>query len=171
MPHGTSFPEESGGLCGHVYFSGLAVCQLSANTGDLRQITRDKICRILYRIKYDAREKHSIPKGDTLQKLAIYFGVTTDYLLGNVSDPFFYLDNERIIREINSYSDDDHKTEKRITVASSKLHENGRCIAADRVEELTEIPRYRREEAPEPGPPTPDTPLPADAPEGPETGK
>ena len=65
MPHGTSFPEESGGLCGHVYFSGLAVCQLSANTGDLRQITRDKICRILYRIKYDAREKHSIPKGDT----------------------------------------------------------------------------------------------------------
>ena len=116
-------------------------------------------------------KRGSIPKGDTLQKLAIYFGVTTDYLLGNVSDPFFYLDNERIIREINSYSDDDLIPEKRITVALSKLNENGRCIAADRVEELTEIPRYRREEAPEPGPPTPDTPLPADAPEGPETGK
>lgn len=38
--------------------------------------------------------------------IADYFHVSTDYILGNVSDPFFYLDNERILREINSYGDE-----------------------------------------------------------------
>lgn len=45
----------------------------------------------------------SVPNGQSLNKLADYFGVSTDYLLGNVNDPFFYLDNERIKTEINSY--------------------------------------------------------------------
>lgn len=38
---------------------------------------------------------------ETLQRLADYFGVTVDYLVGNVNDPFFYLDNKRILDEIN----------------------------------------------------------------------
>jgi hypothetical protein len=37
--------------------------------------------------------------------LASFFNVSADYLLGNVSDPFFYLDNDRIKAEINSYED------------------------------------------------------------------
>ena len=45
----------------------------------------------------------SIPNGNTVAKLADYFGVSTDYLLGNVNDPFFQLDNERILADINSY--------------------------------------------------------------------
>ena len=49
------------------------------------------------------------PQGETLNKIANYFGVTTDYLLGNVTEPFFYLDNERILREINSYGNEDEK--------------------------------------------------------------
>lgn len=40
-------------------------------------------------------------KTETARKIADYFGVSTDYLLGNVSDPFFRLDNERILAEIN----------------------------------------------------------------------
>lgn len=40
-------------------------------------------------------------KTETARKIADYFGVSTDYLLGNVSDPFFHLDNERILAEIN----------------------------------------------------------------------
>ena len=44
-------------------------------------------------------------KTETATKIADYFGVSTDYLLGNVSEPFFYLDNERILAEINSYED------------------------------------------------------------------
>ena len=119
-------------------------------------------------------KRGSIPKGDTLQKLAIYFGVTTDYLLGNVSEPFFHLDNERIIREINSYSDDDLIPENRISVAMAKLNEDGRRVAADRVEELTEIPRYRATVAPQsPSAPTEgkDTTPTPDAPETPPEGE
>ena len=44
-------------------------------------------------------------KTETATKIADYFGVSTDYLLGNVTEPYFYLDNERILAEINSYED------------------------------------------------------------------
>lgn len=42
-------------------------------------------------------------KTETAKKIADYFGVSTDYLLGNVTDPFFHLDNEQILTDINSY--------------------------------------------------------------------
>lgn len=89
------------------------------------------------------KTRDSTPKAQTVQKLADYFGVSVDYLLGNVSEPFFYLDNQRIIREINSYSDDDLIPQNRIAEALLKLNEDGQRVAAERVEELTEIPRYR----------------------------
>lgn len=54
-------------------------------------------------------------KTETARKIADYFGVSTDYLLGNVSDPFFHLDNERILAEIN----DDGK-EKTPTVSGER---------------------------------------------------
>lgn len=41
-----------------------------------------------------------------LKAIADYFSVSTDYLLGNVSDPFFRLDNDKILRDINSYEDE-----------------------------------------------------------------
>lgn len=44
------------------------------------------------------------PSSEVLIALARFFNVTIDYLVGNVNDPEFYLDNERILREINSYS-------------------------------------------------------------------
>ncbi|MBR2048311.1 MAG: helix-turn-helix transcriptional regulator [Oscillospiraceae bacterium] len=43
---------------------------------------------------------------ENVAKISAYFGVSTDYLLGNVSDPFFHLDNDRILREINSYEEE-----------------------------------------------------------------
>lgn len=36
----------------------------------------------------------TIPKSDTLQKIAAYFGVTTDYLLGNKEKPLVNNDEE-----------------------------------------------------------------------------
>ncbi len=45
------------------------------------------------------------PNSEILIKLANYYHVTIDYLLGHVSDPFFYLDNERILAEINDSGD------------------------------------------------------------------
>ena len=47
----------------------------------------------------------SIPRAPVLHKMADYFHVTEDYLLGNVNEPYFYLDNARNLREINSYED------------------------------------------------------------------
>ena len=44
---------------------------------------------------------------ENVAKISTYFGVSTDYLLGHVSEPYFYLDNDRISREINSYDDED----------------------------------------------------------------
>ena len=41
-----------------------------------------------------------------LKAIADYFSVSIDYLLGNVSDPFFQLYNEQIARDINSYEED-----------------------------------------------------------------
>lgn len=43
------------------------------------------------------------PKIETIQAIADAIGVSLDYLLGNVSDSFFVLDNERIKADINSY--------------------------------------------------------------------
>lgn len=43
------------------------------------------------------------PNSDVLRKLSSFFDVSIDYLLGNVSEPFFHLDNKRILSEINSY--------------------------------------------------------------------
>lgn len=54
-----------------------------------------------------AWKKGTIPRMKTLDLLARHFHVSVDYLIGNVNDPFFYLDNERIIKDINSYEDDE----------------------------------------------------------------
>ena len=50
------------------------------------------------------------PQGETLNKIAAYFGVSTDYLLGNVSEPFFHLDNDRILQDIHSYETESAST-------------------------------------------------------------
>lgn len=57
----------------------------------------------------------TIPRAATVQKIADYFHVSTDYLLGNVSDPFFQLDTEKILADINSY-----ETEKAPTVSGER---------------------------------------------------
>ncbi|MCI1952203.1 MAG: helix-turn-helix transcriptional regulator [Clostridiales bacterium] len=51
------------------------------------------------------------PSIETLKKIADYFGVSLDYLLGDVSDPLFCLDNKKILKEINSYESSDEKKE------------------------------------------------------------
>lgn len=51
----------------------------------------------------------STPNGETVKKLADLFGVTADYLLGNVNEPYFYLDNQRIVDEINNLDEYEKK--------------------------------------------------------------
>lgn len=67
----------------------------------------------------------------SLGKISAYFAVSLDYLLGNVSDPFFHLDNDRILQEINSYEDED-------PAASSLTAKDKRDIARD-LERIMEV--------------------------------
>lgn len=53
-------------------------------------------------------------------------------------------------------TDKEHR--ERLLNAFDKLNLVGKAVASSRIEELTEIPRYRREEALEPGTPGTDTP-------------
>lgn len=46
------------------------------------------------------------PNSETLIKIAAFFHVSVDYLLGYVSEPDFYLDNQRIVDEINRFGED-----------------------------------------------------------------
>ena len=50
------------------------------------------------------KKNETTPRISTTQKLADYFHVTLDYLLGNVNEPHFVLDNQRILDDINEIS-------------------------------------------------------------------
>lgn len=52
------------------------------------------------------------PNSETLIKIASFFHVSVDYLLGYVSEPEFYLDNQRIVQEINKYGSSDPSPSK-----------------------------------------------------------
>lgn len=43
-----------------------------------------------------------------VSNFARLFDVSSDYLLGNVSEPFFHLDNARILREVNARRSEDN---------------------------------------------------------------
>ena len=85
----------------------------------------------------------SIPGGNTTSKLAEYFGVTTDYLLGNVSDPFFHLDNARILADINSYGDEKENspTEPKLSEGEQMLINLFRQVPADQQELVLQMIR------------------------------
>ena len=86
------------------------------------------------------------PDLKTLLKISEHFHVSTDYLLGHVSEPWFYLDNERILREINSYGDEppQETIKQQLLAAFDQLNDEGQSKAVERVEELTEIPKYKK---------------------------
>lgn len=94
------------------------------------------------------------PDLKTLLKISEYFHVSVDYLLGHVSEPWFYLDNERILRELNDSGGETHQDtqdtiKQRILSAFDQLNDEGQGKAVERVEELTEIPKYQKEKPPQ----------------------
>lgn len=120
------------------------------------------------------KKRGSIPKAETLYKLANYFGVTVGYLLDGLDG----IDK----REAKKYEDRsfyyDEVWEARmeeIGLHLSFLNKDGQREAVKRVEELTEIPRYRAETTPQ-SPPAPpqegkDTTSPTAPPETPPGGE
>ena len=82
------------------------------------------------------KNMNRIPKMEQLQKIADYFGVTVDYLIGNVNEPFFYLDNARILAEINDDGTEkptDQKADglKEVAELFSKLSPEQQAAAKD----------------------------------------
>ena len=51
-----------------------------------------------------------------LPVVANYFNVSVDYLIGNVNDPFFRLDNKKILKEINSYENSEEEQKETPTL-------------------------------------------------------
>lgn len=86
------------------------------------------------------------PDHKTLLKISEHFHVSVDYLLGHVSEPWFYLDNDRILREINSYGNEPAQDpiKQHLLDTFSQLNDEGQQKAVERVEELTEIPKYKK---------------------------
>lgn len=79
------------------------------------------------------------PSSEVLITLARFFNVTIDYLVGNVNDPQFYLDNERILREMNSYSPYVSPGYEKTLTESSECSEKG-IVSDDTAKNRTRIP-------------------------------
>jgi transcriptional regulator with XRE-family HTH domain len=115
------------------------------------------------------------PKYGTLKKLAD----ALDVWVYDLSSPE---DTEERINRLNDFFEDGGlscpepppEEYQRITAALDKLNRSGRQKAVERVEELTEIPRYRAETPPQ-SPPVPqegtDTTPPPEGAEGPQEGE
>lgn len=137
------------------------------------------------------KKRGSTPSGKTLNKLAEYFEVSTDYLLGKVidakklgsatglhitgpmgGDDILDRIRELAYRPIIPFTPENMAAMARehiLITSFRKLNIAGQNEAAKRVEELTEIPRYRRQEPAEAPPASPkdtDTPTEQDAAEG-----
>lgn len=66
--------------------------------------------------KGTAWKNGSVPKGDILSKLATYFGVSTDYLLGNTNNPQ------------SSKTDEDPQTAEAIELYKALTDENRELV-------------------------------------------
>lgn len=142
------------------------------------------------------KKRGSTPSGKTLNKLAEYFEVSTDCLLGKVIDakkagsatglhitgPMGGDDTldrvmELAYRPIIPFTPENMATmlrEHDLITSFRKLNIAGQNEAAKRVEELQYVPEYRAETAPQSPPTSPgdtDTLTGQDAPEGPQEGE
>lgn len=148
------------------------------------------------------KKQGTTPKYATSQKLAKYFGVSINYLLGYEQDVEILPDRLRIkavqdpnsgfarfevnatdqeafdyglkLLETTGISLKNHTPQALVLSDMDKLNYAGQQKAVERVRELTEIPRYRAETAPQSPPATQgdtDTTPPSPPPESAENGR
>lgn len=90
-------------------------------------------------------KRGSIPKGDTLQKLADYFGVSVDYLLG-ISDSA-WAKAEQQIRDTSRPSilgEPLPEDVQRVASSMEQMNEEGRGKVVDYAEDLEASGRYKK---------------------------
>lgn len=100
------------------------------------------------------KKQGTTPKYETSKKLADYFGVSVDYLIGKTDDPYGL---QRTMSATASFGGGASATidppttispRARISASLDRLNDKGQCVAADRVEELTKIPDYQKPKKP-----------------------
>lgn len=89
-----------------------------------------------------------MPDAETLEKLAVALDVSVYGLYPRLSPPDL-IDAVSAVYTSNNFVN-------RILTATSKLNEEGQAVAAARVEELSEIPRYQAQPPTEPTNPAPE---------------
>lgn len=88
----------------------------------------------------------SFPEIDALKQMSDIYGVSIDYLVGNVNDPFFVLDNKSILDDINSYENQNDAPSLQAVAAHfdlNKLTDEGIKRYNEYVQYLTE--RFSKE--------------------------
>lgn len=91
-------------------------------------------------------KRGATPKADTVQKIANYFSVSVDSLLGlkELRNMMDFFEKTIIANAENETSDNTHShDETQILSSFHLLNELGRKKAIERVEELAEIPKYQ----------------------------
>lgn len=100
-------------------------------------------------------KRGSVPKIDTMKKIADYFGISLSLLYGykESTEPFLkelaQLAPKAEIGplgeiDLDNISTNYTDTKDRITAALSRLNSKGQQVAVERVEELTKIPDYQK---------------------------
>lgn len=95
---------------------------------------------------------HRTPKTDTLERIAAAFGISVDEILRRESDLvgwhddrlFAWFFENRFRKEIEDNEDFKSELVTDLLIAFLSLNDAGRQKALERVEELTEVPKYHR---------------------------
>lgn len=95
-----------------------------------------------------------MPKEETIQKIAGALGVTADYLAGRTRAPHTRIATQEDIERV--FGGVSYKTRDGVEMFShpkavliqyfNLLNDEGKAVAVDRVKELSEIPRYKKDE-------------------------
>ena len=132
---------------------------------NLTQRKMAKLLGIPYSTYSNYENDNRTPDSETLQRICDILNISMQDLIGQFASGSGGDESERIseliYRPIIPFTPENMAAmarEQDMISSFRKLNVIGQMEAKKRLEELTEIPRYRREEAPEPGTPTPDTP-------------
>ena len=142
-----------------------------------RGLSQEELAQIINSTKsaisrYESGKRQ--PRIEQLKSIASALDVDVNWLMnGYTLEQRDQVWKEKVSRRFEE-ADAWKKGKDRLNVAFDSLNTSGQQEAVKRVEELTEIPRYRRQDPPE-APPAPagdmDTPAAQDAPEGAEEGE
>lgn len=98
------------------------------------------------------KKRGSTPNAATVSKIADYFGISIDYLVDSEAMQSFVegLKRGEELRQIVLDNEDMRIGPywSRAKAAMEKLNAAGQAVAAERIEELTEIPKYQKAEDP-----------------------